>query len=469
MRTIFVLGTGPLLEPGTTVISGQCLRTTHFVQPLLDAGHRVELMTVPIPGTTDDSLDPPIAEAVFGALRYRRLTSNAAHRILPVIRAAIEALRSDALFGINAGPACLLAELARPEPLWADLNGWTMAEGLVRAARLGHDRDYDHFWRQEAITLLRAARFSTVSDRQSDALSGELAMLGALTRERFSGDFVCTIPNAVHPAYATLERASGVPDFLADRLPADAQICLWSGGFNSWTDLELLTDAMARAFEELPRLYFVCTGGAVHGHDEKTYADFQRLAAERFPAGRCLMLGWVDFPQVLQLHAAATLGLNIDSANVETRFGARNRLTNMLGAGLPVVTTRGTEIAEWTEKNDAGVVVPAGDVTALAAALIAGARDAAEGEARAVSARAAALRDFLPANTVAPLLAWLASGPAPRPLPDPDGPAAHLRDFLLARCQMERPFRDPVLVPEPPVPVSFARRLVRRIRRITGA
>jgi len=207
----------------------------------------------------------------------------------------------------------------------------------------------------------------------------------------------------------------------------------------------------------------------VHGHDEKTYADFQRLAAERFPDGRCVMLGWVDFPQVLELHAAAAFGLNIDSANVETRFGARNRLTNMLGAGLPVLTTRGTEIAEWISARSAGTVVPVGDVAVLAAGLIAGARDTTEWETRAAAARGDALREFLPAATVAPLLAWLATGPAQGVAPDADGPAAHLRDFLLTRCEHERPFRDPVLVPGPQVPVSFARRLARRIRRITGA
>ncbi|HMX61502.1 MAG TPA: hypothetical protein PKD58_00375, partial [Candidatus Sumerlaeota bacterium] len=53
-RKIFVLGTGPLLESGARVMSGQCLRTWHFCKPLLDAGHAVELMTVPIPGTTTD-------------------------------------------------------------------------------------------------------------------------------------------------------------------------------------------------------------------------------------------------------------------------------------------------------------------------------------------------------------------------------------------------------------------------------
>lgn len=405
MGRFLVIGAGPLLDDaGTTLVSGQCLRTMHFVRPMKEAGHEVNLATVPIPGCESTPAQGRFETRKYEELlQYKAFTTADETAIVKMLRQVLERHEFDGAIGINPYPAYLLARADPSVPFWADLNGWTMAEGQTRATRLEHDRDYDHFWRVEVAALLAADRFSTVSIRQGDALYGELALVGRLNSLTFSWPFTTAIPNAVYPIYEQLERTPETP---VEGFPPDAHTVLWSGGFNTWTDIDLLIQGVAQAMERNPRLHFLSTGGAVHGHDERTYTDFQTKAAQRWPEGRYKLLGWVETDKVLALHARAAVGINIDSANTETRFGARNRLTNMLGAGLPVLTTRGTEIAEWIEDNNAGTVIPTGDAEALAAALMDSAEETAEWEHRAHNARALALRTFRPGETLTQFLEW---------------------------------------------------------------
>lgn len=484
---VLVVATGPILEPGARVMSGQCLRTWHVVAPLLADGHSVRLFTVPIPGTTEDSA-PPFREAEYRGFAYSRFTRNDEGSLLPVLAAAIRDWKPDALVGVNAYPAYLLARLWSEVPLWADLNGWTMAEGQVRAATLGHDRDFGHFWRTEVQTLLAADRFSAVSDAQAHAIFGELAMLGRLDHRTAEEPFACTIPNAVYPDFAGLLRTRERPAILREKVAdADAPFVLWSGGFNSWTDVETLTAGLAEAMQRSPKLHFVATGGPIIGHDEKTWEKFTERAQTRLPKGRWHLLGWCDYDAMLALHACGTVGLSMDGRNLEAKFGARNRLTNMLGAGLPVATTRGTEIATWIERQGAGEVFDTGSVEGLARALVDAVEHSDRWEFRAMKARELALQEFSPAQTTLPLREWLQS---PRHAPDrllrhPGEEqflsSGRVREWLTGKLQEPMPFATaappldepspgpPVLrgqpVPSaPPPPQPRWRRLINRVR-----
>lgn len=438
MGTFLVLGTGPLLdEEGTTRVAGQCLRTLHFAAPMQAAGHRLLLATVPIPGTED--LDAPVpavrrTDRATG-IRYHALTTHREDRAVRWLRGVLRHRRFDGVVGINAYPAMLLACAAPDLPFWADLYGWTMAEGQIHGARIGHDWSYDHFWRMEARTLLEADRFSTVSERQANALFGELAMVGRLNSLTFSWPFATTIPAGIHPTYHDLARGGALPAALS-HWPSDAHVVLWSGGYNAWTDVDLLAGALERAMQREPRLHFASTGGAIPGHDENSYARFRKLAAERLPAERTALLGWIDTEDVVALHSAAHVGINIDSRNTETRFGARTRLTNMLGAGLPVLTTEGTEIAAWIAENEAGTVTPLGDAEAFADALVDSVHRAEAWQRRAEHARTRALEDFSPECTLKDFLAWCERPERAPDRVDPDAPEA-LRARQQAAADLE--------------------------------
>ncbi len=434
MGRFLVIGTGPLLdEADTKLVSGQCLRTMHFVEPMRAAGHQVALSTVPIPGCEDAVAGQSISQLkkYQDRFKYKSFTTADENRIVTMIRRIVSQKTYDGVVGINAYPAYLLARAEPRVPFWADLNGWTMAEGQTRAARVRHDRDLDHFWRLEVSTLLRGDRFSTVSERQADALYGELSLIGRLTGATFDWPFATPVANAIYPLYDQLKRA---PKSLltSPTLPDDAHVVLWSGGFNTWTDIELLANGLKLAMEHEPRLHFVATGGAVTGHDDNTFTKFKKLAAERLPAERTHLLGWVETDAVVTLHARANVGINIDSRNTETRFGARNRLTNMLGAGVPVLTTEGTEIAAWISANKAGEVVPLGNAKALAEALVESAANAESWEKRARLARRKARKAFAPEQTLGEFLSW-----CERPNHAPDKKGADIEARLWARLKAD--------------------------------
>jgi hypothetical protein len=86
----------------------------------------------------------------------------------------------------------------------------------------------------------------------------------------------------------------------------------------------------------------------------------------------------------------------------------------MLGAGLPVVTTSGTEIAAWIGTTRSGEVVPPRDPKAFADALVASSRQRDLFERRARRARTKARACFRPAETLGPFLEW-AAGPVHAP------------------------------------------------------
>jgi glycosyltransferase involved in cell wall biosynthesis len=108
---------------------------------------------------------------------------------------------------------------------------------------------------------------------------------------------------------------------------------------------------------EIPDIYFVYTGGAISGIDDKTFARFSEMVnASRFK-DRFVFLGWVKTNEIPLIYSECSVGLNIDRACVETFTGARNRINEMMKFGLPVITTIGSEISEECVRVGAGIGV----------------------------------------------------------------------------------------------------------------
>jgi len=409
MKKIFVIGTGPLLEKGVKKIAGQCLRTWHLVSPLLDEGHQVVLVTLPIP----DRSRPPekfresSEKRKFDGFTYTAVLKEDSAFLYAFLKREIENLYPDCLLGINTHPAGVAARVAGRLPLWADLNGWAMAEGQTRARLDGDDSFLSHFWKEERDAACRADRFSTVTQNQKYALIGELAVLGRLSQFTFDYPFACVIENAVNLMFREKPPVEAPPQLRGGRIPQDAFVVLWSGGFNTWTDVDLLYNALVLAMQKNERIYFISTGGGIDGHDEKTYTRFHRLLAASPFRKRFILLGWIEAEYLLPVYAEANIGINVDAINYETLFGARNRITNMMAAGLPVVTTLGTEISHTIEKEELGRAVPLDDPKALADAILQFASDEAMTRKIGESVRAYALEHFSYDKTTLPLKEWM--------------------------------------------------------------
>jgi glycosyltransferase involved in cell wall biosynthesis len=260
--------------------------------------------------------------------------------------------KPDLILGVNTYPSYVACGLHTEAPIWADLNGWIMAEAQAQAYKIGGDSFLPHYFEYEKRILARADKFSAVSHRQADAILGSLAWAGRLNNANFGTEMVCTIPNWTEDF---LSDKNGVDHGALAKIPSGKFNLLWLGGYNTWVDEELLFKGIEKAMNEIPDLHFVSTGGAISGLDDKTFARFLEMVnASRFK-DRFVFLGWVKTDEIPLIYGACNVGLNIDRACVETHTGARNRINEMMKFSLPVITTLGSEIAGECVRVGAGI------------------------------------------------------------------------------------------------------------------
>ena len=82
---------------------------------------------------------------------------------------------------------------------------------------------------------------------------GELATRGRLGKASFGYPFVHPIANAV----SEVEYRHSKKVFRGSAVDEKAFVVLWAGGYNTWTDVDLLYEALTRAMDEVPELRFV--------------------------------------------------------------------------------------------------------------------------------------------------------------------------------------------------------------------
>lgn len=411
---IFVTGLGPIPPEAGDRLHAPGLRAWGIVRELALAGHPVRLATLQF-------ADPSAAEARTYDLHAQD------RRVAPK-----SVLKSE--MGEDALPAWLLdqarafgaegcigtTELANRQlglmdselPLWLDFFGDPMAERQMLAKLHEDDGLTAIQWSRLTISLRRGDRFSGCSRYQAGAIYGELGSVGRLNRHTAGEALVHCLAPWIEPI-----EPSGEPGpFLRGTLArADAQIAVQTGGFNTWLDVETLFAALERAMEREPRLHFAATGGAIPGHNEISFGRFESLVAGSRFRDRFHLLGWLPLGRIPRVIAECDLGLNVDLPCPEGWLGTRNRLMDWTLAGLPVVSTLGTELAESLAAENLIVGAPQGNAEAIASAIL---RVLAEGPA--ARERAAAAKRYLeehhsPARCLGPLLEWAKS---PKPAPD---------------------------------------------------
>ncbi len=342
------------------------LRTWFFVKPLLDDGHQVRLITLGAEDVTDPrQSDAALLEKSFEGFQYKEFDNSNFESIRRQLEVEVNSFEPDAMIGVNTVSAWTLSKLPVIVPLWADLNGYEMTEKQGQAAMTGNDDVLLESWRKETSVVRRADQFSTVSGTQRNALLGELAMLGRLNQHTFHFPFVNHIPNAFHPLFTEPLLENSAEVFRGKKVPRDAFVLLMSGGYNYWMDPNFLFDFLEGVMAVAPSVHFVSTGGGVKNYNTQTYDTFCSKVRDSEFRERYHLLGWVPGSELPAIYQESDLGLNIDEPNYETFFGARNRLNNMMAAGLPVLTTLGSEISQEIAKTNCGVTCPPRDVPAL--------------------------------------------------------------------------------------------------------
>jgi hypothetical protein len=225
--------------------------------------------------------------------------------------------------------------------------------------------------------MLRGDFFLCASERQRMFWLGQLASLGRINPANYLGDpdlerLIAVVPfglSSDSPVHARAVLKGVFPG-----IGVDDKLLLWSGGLYNWFDPATLIRAVAVLSErrEGVRLFFQ---GTKHPHpgvpEMRVVAESRSLAAELGVLDSSVFFNssWVDYSDRQNYLAEADAGVSTHFSHIETTFSFRTRILDYLWAELPMVVTAGDTFAELIESEELGIVVPAGDVVELAAAL----------------------------------------------------------------------------------------------------
>ncbi|MFH0794229.1 MAG: hypothetical protein V2A74_09395, partial [bacterium] len=102
MSRLFVIATGPLPEAGLHELSGQCLRTMHFVAPLREAGHQIFRATIPLPRRDLDAATMyEIDRKSYEGLEYWSFRNSDMVFLEWKLRELVAESKPDAVVGVN--------------------------------------------------------------------------------------------------------------------------------------------------------------------------------------------------------------------------------------------------------------------------------------------------------------------------------------------------------------------------------
>ncbi|MGH3900275.1 MAG: glycosyltransferase [Pseudonocardiaceae bacterium] len=226
-------------------------------------------------------------------------------------------------------------------------------------------------------TQLRRGDFLLcASERQRHFWLGHLAAIGRLSPTVYDADPTTRSLLAVAPFGLSGKPPQRTGPGLRDTLsfgPHD-KVVLWAGGVYSWFDPLTLLRAVHALGSEHGDLRLVFLGMRHPNPDvpEMGMAGQTRRLAETLGlAGKQVFFNetWVPYADRQNWLLDADAGVTTHFEHVETTFAFRTRVLDYLWAGLPIVTTDGDAFAELVAAEKLGVVVPAEDPMALAAAL----------------------------------------------------------------------------------------------------
>jgi glycosyltransferase involved in cell wall biosynthesis len=400
MSRILICGVAPLPFENTRKNYGPGIRTWQFARSLAEAGHEVRLLAV----TLDDAYsEPPIRQETVDGVRIERLSSGLFVNF-ERIRTQVADFDPQCVVGATVYGSYALA-IAQPKvPFWADEFGHVMAEAQAKSALDGHDGVVPYFWKLLEPVLCWADRLSVVSERQKWAAVGELGAIGRLTFRTIGHDFITVVPCALLPSCGS---EAPLPAHRRSS-PDEPFRALWSGSYNTWSDVRTLVCGLERAMERNPRIRFVSTGGEIPGHDESTYGELvERVARSRF-VEQFDLRGWVLAEELPAVVAGADLGILTERPIYEGMLGSKNRVVQWMGSGLAVAYNDIGDLGELLERRRLGLTFPVGDADTLADRLCWAAEHPEELTRIAESARRYALEHLTFSATTRELVAWAA-------------------------------------------------------------
>jgi glycosyltransferase involved in cell wall biosynthesis len=366
MSRLLILGSGPLLFEDAHRTYAPGARTWQITEPLLADGHEVLLIGQRLPLSYPEDLPMEMVVRNEPGFVYRSVRAEI-FQSPGYLQGLSDEFEPDAVIYPHASASFSSKWLAPEQPVWIDLNGHLMTEAQAKAAVYRDDNYLDHFYLMELDMLTHGDVYSTVCDPQTWALLGELGLAGRLNAATNDRLLVESVPVGVSDEeYHPTGRA-----FRGLDVPPEAFVVLWSGGYNTWTDVDTMFAGLEYAMERNPELHFVSTGGQIDGHDEITYPHMVSLVEGSEHRDRFHLRGWIPRAEVPNYYLEADVGLNCEKPILEVTFGSKQRILDWSRAELPCLSSRLTELSQVMEREKAGWVFQPGNADELGRRLVA--------------------------------------------------------------------------------------------------
>jgi glycosyltransferase involved in cell wall biosynthesis len=302
-------------------------------------------------------------------------------------------------FVLRAHPELVQTQL----PLALDVYDPVLLEDLETARNApAHERMARQALMQELLQrqLLAADFLICATERQRDLYLGALMASRRITPALIDADSrlrqLIDVVGFGLPQILAEQTAPGMRGVIAGIEP-DHQVLLWTGGMWDWLDPLSLIEAMPLVLTQFPNAHVVFLAGQHPGMVDTM--RIPQLAEQRAEALGLLdrhihfYRQWIPYAERANFLLEADLAVSLHHDTLETAYAAvRSRFLDHLWAGRASIVTAGDAAAELVARHQLGRVVPAGDVAALARAIIGLLADANERQACAARAQALAQR-----------------------------------------------------------------------------
>ncbi|GAB4279007.1 MAG: glycosyltransferase [Candidatus Promineifilaceae bacterium] len=219
--------------------------------------------------------------------------------------------------------------------------------------------------------------FICASEKQRDYWLGALTAANRVNPAVYDADptlrqLIDLVPFGIpaKPPTPTQPVLKGVRPGIA---PTD-KVILWGGGLWDWLDPLTVIEAMPDVLTAVPqaRLFFL---GIRHPNPAVPPSRMAQQAvalAEQMGLRDTAVFfnDWTPYEERVNYLCEADIGVSLHGDHIETRFAVRTRLMDYLWAELPMVVGGGDVLSDLVRQHGLGVVVAAGDKTAVTDALI---------------------------------------------------------------------------------------------------
>ena len=212
------------------------------------------------------------------------------------------------------------------------------------------------------------------SERQRDYWLGRFCAMGRINPALHNFDpslrkLIDVVPFGL-PETAPQVNGKG-PRALFAKIKKEDPIILWAGGIWDWLDPLTVIKAIAVLKNKFPNVRLVFMGKKSPNPQVDSMSMVERaenLASELGLLNENVFFSpdWVSYQERANFLLEASIGVSAHFDLPETRFSFRTRLLDYFWANLPILTTKGDELADLIAARGAGFCLDYQDVAAWA-------------------------------------------------------------------------------------------------------